>query len=67
MAEEEIVVTGQEAPVEVAPAQTNDFTGSFRMSFTPQEFVDLYDTFDAAAKEPGSEYDSGMQAFASSL
>jgi hypothetical protein len=67
MAEEEIVVTGQEPPVEVAPAQTNDFTGSFRMSFTPQEFVDLYDTFDAAAKEPGSEYDSGMQAFASSL
>ena len=40
MAEEEIVVTGQETPVEVAPA---------------------------AAKEPGSEYDSGMQAFASSL
>lgn len=63
MAEEEIVIA-EETEVEVVPPVT---TGPLRMSFTPQEFVDLYDTFEEEAAKPDSEFRSAEQGFAFSL
>ena len=61
MAEETLVVEENTAPAQ------QDFTGSFRMSFTPQEFVDLYDTFDEEARKPDSQFQNGLQGFAVNL
>jgi len=63
MAEEEIVIA-EETEVEVTPPVN---TGPLRMSFTPQEFVDLYDTFEEEASKPNSEFRSAEQGFAFSL
>ena len=63
MAEEEIVIA-EETEVEVVPPVN---TGPLRMSFTPQEFVDLYDTFEEEAAKPDSEFRSAEQGFAFSL
>ncbi len=63
MAEEEIVIA-EEPEVEVTPPVN---TGTMRMSFTPQEFVDLYDTFEEEASKPNSEFRSAEQGFAFSL
>ncbi len=63
MAEEEIVIA-EETEVEVVPPEV---TGPLRMSFTPQEFVDLYDTFAEEASKPNSEFRSAEQGFAFSL
>jgi len=63
MAEEEIVIA-EETEVEVTPPVN---TGPLRMSFTPQEFVDLYDTFAEEASKPNSEFRSAEQGFAFSL
>jgi hypothetical protein len=63
MAEEEIVIA-EEPEVEVTPPVN---TGTMRMSFTPQEFVDLYDTFEEDAKKPKSKFRSAEQGFAFSL
>ena len=63
MAEEEIVIA-EETEVEVVPPVN---TGPLRMSFTPQEFVDLYDTFEEEAAKPDSQFRSAEQGFAFSL
>ena len=80
MAEEEILVEEPlanpilasaeqvaEPVAEPVAADTQGFSGSFRMSFTPQEFVDLYDTFDAEARTPTAEFRTAEQGFAFNL
>ena len=61
------VVAGEEITVTEETVSQPQFTGSFRMGFTPQEFVDLYDTFDEASQQPDAGFDTPLQGFASAL
>jgi hypothetical protein len=72
MAEEEIEITPEIKVETVAPeieveTVAPENTGLFRFSFTPQEFVNLYDTFAEDASKPNSQFRSAEQGFASSL
>ncbi len=42
-------------------------TGPFKLSFSKQEFADLYRTFEAEAKKPDAQFADGVQGFASTL
>jgi hypothetical protein len=62
--EVEIETAAPEIEVETAAPEN---TGIFRLSFTPQEFVDLYDTFAEDSSKPNSKFRSAEQGFAFSL
>lgn len=49
-----------------APAAVSQ-SSPFQMSFSPQEFMDIWETMDVASKDPASGFDSAAQGFASSL
>jgi hypothetical protein len=54
----------------VAPAPVvaaTEPTGPFRISFSPNEFSDLWETFKEAANDPQSPFETPGQGFASSL
>ena len=51
----------QTAPPGVGP------NSPFQLSFSPQEFMDIWETMDVASKDPQSGFDTPAQGFASSL
>ena len=66
MAEEPIIVEEKEEVV-VDENANPITTGPFKMSFSNQEFADLYQTFEAEAAKPNAPFANGIQGFASTL
>ena len=66
MADEPIIVEEKEEVV-VDENANPITTGPFKMSFSKQEFADLYQTFEAEAKKPDAQFANGIQGFASTL
>ena len=66
MADEPIIVEEKEEVV-VDENANPITTGPFKMSFSKQEFADLYQTFEAESKKPDAQFANGIQGFASTL
>tara|TARA_E500000305_G_scaffold111202_1_gene121966 strand:- start:1041 stop:4862 length:3822 start_codon:yes stop_codon:yes gene_type:complete len=66
MADEPIIVEEKEEIV-VDENANPITTGPFKMSFSKQEFADLYQTFEAESKKPDAQFANGIQGFASTL
>ena len=68
VAPDDTVVVAPDDTVAPAPvADVAEAPGAFRMSFSPQEFSDLWATYTEAANAPQSTFKTPAQGFASSL
>ena len=68
VAPDDTVVVAPDDTVAPAPvADVAEAPGAFRMSFSPQEFSDLWATYTEAANDPQSTFKTPAQGFASSL